>query len=442
MKTNWKVTIFIWCCLGAIWALSPYKDLLKLHHTTSDEFSFAGDTVDMAELYALNALDSLEKLDKLASLDSLEKPGSLAGLVSAVDTINSSPSKGVGGAGLTAFHAALGSLCDSTGRPQRAIRVVHYGDSQIEEDRISMVIRRHLQDLYGGGGVGLIPLHQTIPTRTLSQQLVMNGEVQRPNGGPQRYMIYGPRSMRRDTALYGPMGQVAMMSDSLVAGSEDLLLHLGPTNYGYSVRPYTDIRLLADSGITMQRDSLGLHLRGQGAVYGLSLETKTGVMVDNIPMRGCLGLVFTEMETAPLRQYFRDTNTRLIILQYGGNFLPTAKSEDGIRSAVYGLRKQVRLMRELAPEASILFIGPSDMLQNQDGQMHTNPFVPLMDELLADMARREQIAYFSLYRMMGGEDSMLYWQDIGWAGSDGVHFTRKGAEHAGEMLWESLAPNP
>lgn len=427
---SWKIVIFVWCCLGVIWAANPYKDLLKLPHTTSaDDFSFAGDTVDMAELMLIDSLELAESdtLTEIAAKDS----------VHSTEPLPQHPS-----VGLDAFHEALASLCDSTGRPQRAIRVVHYGDSQIEEDRISMVIRRHLQERYGGGGVGLIPLHQTIPTRTLSQQLVMNGEVQRTNGGPKRYMIYGPKSMRRDTALYGPMGQVAMMNDSLVPGSEDLILHLGPTNYGYSVKPYTDIRLLADSGITMHRDSLGLHLRGRGAVYGLSLETQTGVMVDNIPMRGCLGLVFSEMETAPLRRYFRDTNTRLIILQYGGNFLPTAKSEDGIRSAVYGLRRQVRLMRELAPEASILFIGPSDMLQNQDGQMHTNPFVPLMDELLADMARREQIAYFSLYRMMGGEDSMLHWQDIGWAGSDGVHFTRKGAEHAGEMLWESLTPNP
>jgi hypothetical protein len=58
---------------------------------------------------------------------------------------------------LAAFYAALDSASS------QSVRVVHYGDSQIEEDRITNVLRERWQKAYGGGGVGLIPLHQTIP---------------------------------------------------------------------------------------------------------------------------------------------------------------------------------------------------------------------------------------------------------------------------------------
>ena len=66
------------------------------------------------------------------------------------------------------FYQAL----DST--KMHPVRVVHYGDSQLEEDRMTMTLRRALQGRYGGKGVGLLPLHQTIPMRTVSQSSYIN----------------------------------------------------------------------------------------------------------------------------------------------------------------------------------------------------------------------------------------------------------------------------
>ena len=119
---------------------------------------------------------------------------------------------------LAAFYAALDSV------RTMPVRVVHYGDSQIEEDRITNVLRERWQKAYGGGGVGLLPLHQTIPTRSMRQWLSMDGVVQTVQGGPKRYLVYGPRSMRLDNDEYGVMGQVAVMDSTLVARSEDVVM--------------------------------------------------------------------------------------------------------------------------------------------------------------------------------------------------------------------------
>ena len=344
---------------------------------------------------------------------------------------------------------------------RRTVRVVHYGDSQIEEDRMTLTLRRRLQAVYGGGGVGMLPLQQTIPTRTIKQTLTVNGIRQTTQQGPRRHLVYGPKVQRRDDGLYGPMGQVAFIGDTVLQRQDSAVLHVEPMGKKpYSETYFNRLRLWTkgdfrcyvnglpciDSSATVltladSTTSCDLALVGCGEVYAVSLETERGVIVDNIPMRGCTGTIFTNIDSTQLATFYRETNTRLIIMQFGGNAIPFNEQPTTIAGTVQSLRKQVRYLRRCAPEASILFVGPGDMLTQIDGETTTYPLLPYMDRLLKKMASEEHIAYFSLYEMMGGKDSMLRWQKNGWAGSDGVHFTRRGAEIAGEKLSEYILKN-
>ena len=326
---------------------------------------------------------------------------------------------------LAKFYASLAEA------GSRQVRVMHYGDSQIEEDRMTAQIRQKLQDRYGGSGVGLMPLAQTIPSLSVAQRLVMNDRVITPQQGPRRYMVYGLKSAQRADGLYGPMGQMAVMADSLVRGSEAIKTYCTPLDG----RPrYNRWRILADTGIHYSHQGDTVYLNGRGNVYGLSQESATGVIVDNIPMRGCLGLVFTKISSAQLSRFYSDANVSLIILQFGGNAIPSNQNPGTISAIVKGLREQVQYIKRCAPNASILFIGPSDMLTTIDGELTTYPLVPYMDRLLRKMALEEEIAYFSLFRWMGGAGSMLRWQEVGLAGNDGVHFHRSGARKAGNAV--------
>ena len=345
---------------------------------------------------------------------------------------------------MAAFYAALDSA--ST----QPVRVVHYGDSQIEEDRITNVLRERWQKQYGGGGVGLLPLHQTIPTRTIRQWLSINGVVQTAQKGPKRYLVYGLRSMRlADSDDYGVMGQVAVMDSTLVEGSEDIVMNIEPIDKKRKPHNYFNrVRLLTSSpdSLLVLPDSTThyqLHLQGKKNVYGVSLETPTGVIVDNIPMRGCSGNIFTKIDSTQLSDFYRETNTRLIILQFGGNMIPQTENPSTISGYVRStLRQQIRYIRACAPQASILFIGPSDMSTRIDGEMTTYPLVPYMDKLLKKMAEEERIAYWSMYDAMGGKNSMVHWVEVGLAGSDYVHFTRAGANKVGKILYEWLMTYP
>lgn len=328
---------------------------------------------------------------------------------------------------LQPFYA---SLAESS---ERVVRVLHYGDSQIEEDRMTQQIREALQARYGGAGVGLMPLVQTIPSLTVKQQLRMGGRFITPAQGPRRYFVYGFKRDQREDGLYGPLGQMAVMNDSLVKGSETLMAICTPQ----AKEPrYSRWKIFADTAVHYMLSGDTVQLSGRGDVYALSQESATGVIVDNIPMRGCLGLVFTKMDRNQLSSFYQRENVRLIIMQFGGNAIPSNKNPGTISAIVKGLREQIQYLRECAPEASILFIGPSDMLTQTDGEWQTYPMVPYMDRLLRKMSNEEHIAYFSLYSWMGGRGSMMRWQEVGLAGSDGVHFTRAGARKAGKAVAE------
>ncbi|MEE0921242.1 MAG: GDSL-type esterase/lipase family protein [Paludibacteraceae bacterium] len=416
---------------------------------TVDSVQLSVDTLLLAEADSI----IFESEDTLGKKDTITPPP----IIPIVDVANIDTR-----AYLAAFYAAL----DSTN--SMPVRVVHYGDSQTEEDRITNVLREHWQKQYGGGGVGLIPLHQTIPTRTIRQWLSINNVVQTAQGGPKRYLVYGPRSMRLNNDDYGVMGQVAVMDSTLVAGSEDIVMNIEPIDKKYKSHNYFNrVRILTDSvsSYVMTRDTIlhsatqsyitplytlpdsttkcEIHLQGKGKVYGISLETPTGVIVDNIPMRGCSGNIFTKIDSASLSVFYRETNTRLIILQFGGNMIPQTENPSTISGYVRStLRQQVRYLRACAPESAILFIGPSDMSTRIDGEMATYPLVPYMDKLLKKMAEEEQIAYWSMYDAMGGKNSMVKWVEIGLAGSDYVHFTRAGANKVGRLLYDWLMAYP
>ena len=344
---------------------------------------------------------------------------------------------------LPAFYAALGKA------DQQMVRVVHFGDSQIEEDRISMILRRRLQERFGGGGIGLVPMVQTIPTYTAKQTLEQDGH-EIPYTTVRRYLAYGPSSMRlKDDNRYGPMAQLASI-DQPVDVRIELLRDRVPTN------DFDRVRVLCTDSVTVivdpdsvpaqlpvialdepRRDIL-LHIGGTGCVYGISLETAIGVQVDNIPMRGAAGTNFTTMARQPFAAFFSETNTALVIMQFGGNAMPAIRTQAAVEKYVASMRQQIHFMMSAAPNASLLFIGPSDMITTVEGEQMTYPMLPLLDRMLAEMVAEEGGAYYSLFRLMGGAGSMFSWKEKGLAGEDMIHFTRAGAKKVGEMLAKQI----
>ncbi|MBQ9705117.1 MAG: hypothetical protein IJV55_02845 [Paludibacteraceae bacterium] len=348
------------------------------------------------------------------------------------------------------FDPLYAALDDAAATP---VRIAHYGDSQIEEDRMTMTLRRTLQQRFGGGGPGLLPYWQAVPTRTMSQHT-------QPQ--PVRYTVFGTKNMHRhDAKRYGPMGQVSLLdgTGSVSVRSRDggrglpterffnrlTLLSRSETPLGirlrggeHTVQPDGAAMQLTTLSLPDSTTNLSLTLAGKGEIYAMAVDNNTGVSVDNIPMRGCAGTLFTDMDAAQLGLWFSRSNTRLVILQYSGNAVPYMKNRRSLETYLKRLQPQLAFMQRCAPGAVFLFIGPSDMTMRIDGQMQTYPMLPEIDRRLAETVNAQGMAYWSLFESMGGTGSMQRWVQAGLAAADYIHFMHRGADEAGAMLSRAL----
>ncbi|MCR4860344.1 MAG: hypothetical protein K5910_06750 [Bacteroidales bacterium] len=347
------------------------------------------------------------------------------------------------------FFDSLFVALDSAGR--HPIRIIHYGDSQIEEDRITGTIRSRLQERFGGIGPGMLPAREYA---TRQAAVAVSPEL-------QRYFIYGDATWRAGIRKYGPYADFNRMDSTafisffpvrtrdgegaafdrltLVAGNQAGSLSAtvrGESRTAEGGEPLTLLRFeLPDS-----TSRVSLRVSGRADLYGILLDGKDGVRMDNVPMRGSGGTFFTAMDPAQLRSFYAEENVRLILLQYGGNSLPYLKTDKAVSQNLESLRHQIRFLQELAPDAKIVFIGPSDMSTTVAGKRKTWPRLPAFVDSLKLSATQCGAAYWDIYGAMGGEDSMIAWAGAQppLAGQDYIHFTLAGAQRIGEMFCDAF----
>ena len=355
------------------------------------------------------------------------------------------------------------------------IHIMHYGDSQLEEDRISATIREDLQKEFGGGGPGMLPAVLNIPSQSTS---VWN------NGDLTRFLLFGPEEDRADHNRYGPLAQVSKLEGSAVIGikkrenKKDDFPHVG----GYSnikvlaskrgslrVRLAYETTIIENEGTDKEKrkkkfvdapapndekfeklrvfswklpdttSNAKIYLSGNAEIYAISVDGPYGVAVDNIAMRGSSGTVFTRMDQQLLAESYKVMNARLIIMEYGGNLVPSL-NKNNVDYTKKLIAKQIQAVQKANPDADIVFIGPADMAKQIDGKIRSYPGLELTIQTLREVALENGVAYWDMFRVMGGAGSMHKWvkQSPPLAGADYIHFSRKGAAYMGELFCNAL----
>lgn len=343
---------------------------------------------------------------------------------------------------------------------EKTVRVVHYGDSQIEMDRISQDLREQLQGRFGGCGTGFFPALSNVPSASISKSA---------NGAFVQYTMYGDSTTTRaGHNRYGILAQVVRLDgggtvtlrstrnkyarEGVKTFSKVSLLY-GRPSQNFSARAVSDTlkatltQSKGESGATLLTwtfsrpvEKATLRLSGSAEIYAVGADGTSGVAVDNVPLRGCSGTIFHRISKPLMADSFSLTDTRLIILQFGGNFMPVARNSQVIHQYQEQIAQEIQYFHEVAPEAKILFIGPSDMGKSVNGRIVTWPRLPEMVDSLKATALRNNAAYWDLFRMMGGENSMGQWvkHRPPYAGPDYIHFTADGARKVGEALSKSI----
>jgi len=354
-----------------------------------------------------------------------------------------------------AFFDKLFAQLENSASESKAVHILHYGDSQIEMDRISGTFRHRLQEQFGGEGAGIVPAIQVISSISVRQSY---------SGNLSRYIVYGDTSQRRAShRRYGILANFSQLNGSAA-------IHIGSTNNKRAyqgTKQFSRITLIvgnnaanfsaicnnqtknikeSKAGVSVLTwdfeqpiNKTTISLQGSAEIYGISMEGKSGVTVDNVPLRGCSGTIFTRIDSSTLKQSYAHANVKLIIMQFGGNSMP-GTNNDKILKYMERIAKQIQYLQKLNPSAKILFIGPSDMSKNVQGKLQTYPYLPAMNEALKRTALENGAAYWDMFNVMGGENSMIAWvkHSPPWAGGDYIHFTEAGAEKIATTLSDAF----
>ena len=448
---SYKVLLFIAiaiACLAGICALWPREGVkiagVNLHFPTLNKI-----LVPEKELN----LDSIVAEQKIE----MEHLSSLKDSISYYQTqLDSSNIKFWLPANDSTYFDELFATMETAQIDSQNVRILHYGDSQIEMDRISCRLRAYMQEKFGGGGPGLVPISTIIPSYAITQYA---------EGAFVHLAPFGDSTVVRGNGNYGPMVQCFRLEGNSVSNyraathsSADalikqfsnikLLFHnndsiwatLDNRNDGYSNHKssYNMGVQMLQWDLDSASNSVRISLKGNAEIYGVMLDNGPGVSVDNIPMRGCSGQQFTLINKQQLKEAYQLMNVRMIILQFGGNSMPYLKTDKSIESYCKSIGNQIERLKECCPRCKFLFIGPSDMSTSINGELQTYPYMEKVISALQETANNHGIAYWSIYHAMGGYNSMLAWVSKGWAGSDYIHFSPKGAQIMGNRLAEAF----
>lgn len=368
------------------------------------------------------------------------------------------------------LHKFFATLSSASANGEK-ISILHYGDSQLEGDRMTGFIRHRIQSKFGGKGPGLIPATNIYNTISFKQTYSDNFKRYTAFGGAKlKSKKYGAMA---SASRFTPEYQIDSTFDINSLEEQTGWIEIAPSKSTYSnTRQYSQVKMfynecvvptyltVTENGNVIFADSLisdggqhtvklnfgstpqNLRFEFKGKISpnicGFALEGKTGVSVSNIAMRGSSGTVFTGMNHSVLRRMYNEQNIKLVILQYGGNSVPFFKDSSGVRNYARYFKSQINTVKNLCPDASIIVIGPSDMSHYEDGIYDTYKFLPYTVEQMIKVTKEAGGAYWNLYASMGGRNSMPTWVEQGLAGKDYIHFSISGSKFASQAFYNAF----
>ncbi len=351
------------------------------------------------------------------------------------------------------------SKIDSSLNKNKVIRILHMGDSQLEGDRITCFLREMMQVKFGGSGVGLVPLFNPLhnyPTLWISNK-----------GNWKEDLVYNYPRIIKDNK-YGIAGNISTLSDSLggsVTFKRSSMAQPKAKRF-YNARLYSsDIQdsiwiSVKINGDDLQAKSFGINNKLSiiewnlpkspkklqltfktnisPLFYGLTLDSITGVAVDNISFRGQASPRMDKTNHTLFKEMSSLMNVGLIVLQYGTNVVPTVS--DNYDYYRVDLINQIKILQKVVPEVPIIVVGVGDIAKTINGKVQSIQYINKIVKAQREAALSCNCAFLNLYKAMGGEGSAITWAKMKPKRvlSDYTHFSRGGGKIVAKWIYNSI----
>lgn len=347
------------------------------------------------------------------------------------------------------------------------VKILHIGDSHIQAGFHSGQVMRMLQETFGNAGRGWIaplkltkvnePFDYFIQSPAIKDWVVSRCIQQDP------LYPWGPGGLAIQTTSNAVDFNVRM-SPKRGAGYAFNEVHMFRNKNAVPMLPgthYEDIEttwgteidgldvVIDTFRIAAQIDSLHLYTVSQkdsldvddeiwttaNRYYGFSLMNgNPGVLYHSIGHNGAMFMNYTNRDFIHQLSLFEPS---LLIVSLGTNEAFGAK----FRSDEFEgqLDQCIQRIREYMPNAAILLTTPADCYRRVPKKGYQrNENIEKVAGVIREYARKEGLACFDLYEMTGGQNSCVKWHQSSFYGKDRIHFTIRGYEEQGKLLYKAL----
>lgn len=360
------------------------------------------------------------------------------------------------------FYAQLAKA--ARGEPGLA-RMSVYGTSINGSDRMTSQLRRLLQERFGDGGKGWVPIspgwrYQSHQDVAWSYDHWRTFVVNRSNGPLDRYGFGGVLAVnrhRRAVARFGTVNEAPGRGVSTFRifyqawpGGGDLGIRVdgGESRHlstrAAEVEDRVEVVEVPDGAHTLTLRATGDEDGGGEEdlrLYGVVMERPgPGVVVDGLGLIGAFTRVLRLFDEDHLTTQVRQRESDLLVFWMGANDAVSESVPYDEGEYVGHYREILRRFKRARPEASCLVMSILDKGEQANGYIRTRPRVPEMVETQREIAFAEGCAFFDSYQAAGGDGTMRRWYrarprlvtaDLG-------HLTAAGSRVVGTLFHRAL----
>ena len=352
--------------------------------------------------------------------------------------------------GMTPFYKAL----DEMKTKGRQVRIAVFGDSFIEADILTADLREMLQKKFGGCGVGFV----TITSMTSgyrptvrhsfggwSSHSIMDSVYfdRKKQGISGHYFVArnGAYVQLRGQNKYASLLDTCQRATIFFYNKGEVSLS-AVVNRGEPLsRQYSSNGRLQKMQVEGRIGSVRWNIdRADSTLfYGLAMDGKQGVIVDNFSLRGSSGLSLRSIPAKMLEEFNEQRPYDLIILQYGLNIATQrGRNYDNYQK---GMLTAIEHLKKCFPQSGFLLLSVGDRdYKTETGELHTMPGVKNLVRYQQNIAAESSIAFWNMFQAMGGERSMakLVHDKPSKANYDYTHINFRGGKYLAGLLYESL----
>lgn len=340
-------------------------------------------------------------------------------------------------------------------KQNNVVNIIHIGDSHLQTDMATAVIRTQFQTFFGNAGRGLIVPLRVAKTnephsyKTNSLQIWQSKRCVFPYM-PLKIGIGGLTIKTIDSNASFNIN--AFNTDKLNYSFNKVKVFYEKNNTSFFLdfidsqnNIYTRLRTDLDQKRTnynlvyLEKETQNITIKtakslaeqNHFTLFGLSLEnSKPGILYHTIGINGAQYKHYSQAD------YFSEQTKylqpKLIIISLGTNEAHDTRFDS---TAFYQqIDELIIKLKYHNPNAVFLLTTPANSYYRKG----YNPRLPIITNTILTYCSQNQLAFWDLQTATGGEKSANLWRKNRLLGSDGVHYTKSGYELQGNLFIEAL----